>query len=61
MEQNCGPVREPAEQVVKQIRSARRQFSAEVKIRIVVCAVEFCKVVHRRPPAFINRIRSGER
>ena len=32
-----GPVKEPAEQVVKEIRRAtRRQFSAEEKIRIVL-------------------------
>jgi transposase len=37
MGQKSGPVREPAEQVVKQIRRAtRRQFSAEEKIRIVL-------------------------
>jgi transposase len=34
---NPGPVKEPAEQVVKDIRRAtRRQFSAEEKIRIVL-------------------------
>ena len=32
-----GPVKEPAEQVVKEVRRAtRRQFSAEEKIRIVL-------------------------
>src|SRR5437870_2030901 len=37
MEQKSGPVKEPAEQVVKEIRRAtRRQFSAEEKIRIVL-------------------------
>ena len=37
MGQKSGPVKEPAEQVVKEIRRAtRRQFSAEEKIRIVV-------------------------
>ena len=37
MGQNPGPVKEPAEQVVKEIRRAtRRQFSAEEKIRIVL-------------------------
>jgi transposase len=37
MGQKSGPVREPAEQVVKDIRRAtRRQFSAEEKIRIVL-------------------------
>jgi transposase len=37
MGQKSGPLREPAEQVVKQIRRAtRRQFSAEEKIRIVL-------------------------
>src|SRR6266699_1563403 len=37
MGQKSGPVKEPAEQVVKQIRRAtRRQFSAEEKIRIVL-------------------------
>ena len=37
MGQKSGPVREPAEQVMKDIRRAtRRQFSAEEKIRIVL-------------------------
>ena len=37
MGQNCGPVKEPAEQVVKATRrTTRRQFSAEEKIRIVL-------------------------
>ena len=37
MGQKSGPVKEPAEQVVKEIRRAtRRQFSAEEKIRIVL-------------------------
>jgi len=37
MGQKPGPVKEPVEQVVKQIRRAtRRQFSAEEKIRIVL-------------------------
>src|SRR3954451_10966974 len=37
MGQKSGPVKEPAEQVVKGIRRAtRRQFSAEEKIRIVL-------------------------
>ena len=37
MRQKSGPVREPAEQVVKDIRRAtRRHFSAEEKIRIVL-------------------------
>ena len=37
MGQKSGPVKKPAEQVVKQIRRAtRRQFSAEEKIRIVL-------------------------
>ena len=37
MGQKSGPAREPAEQVVKEIRRAiRRQFSAEEKIRIVL-------------------------
>ena len=37
MGQKSGPTREPAEQVVKEIRRAtRRQFSAEEKIRIVL-------------------------
>ena len=36
MGQKSGPVKEPAEQLVKEIRRAtRRQFSAEEKIRIV--------------------------
>jgi len=36
MKQTSGPVKRPAEQVVKDIRRAtRRQFSAEEKIRIV--------------------------
>src|SRR5215207_2688817 len=37
MRQKSGPVKEPAEQLVKEIRRAtRRQFSAEEKIRIVL-------------------------
>jgi hypothetical protein len=37
MGQKSGPVKEPAEQVMKEIRRAtRRQFSAEEKIRIVL-------------------------
>jgi transposase len=37
MGQKSGPVKEPAKQVVKEIRRAtRRQFSAEEKIRIVL-------------------------
>jgi transposase len=37
MGQKSGPAKEPAEQVVKQIRRmTRRQFSAEEKIRIVL-------------------------
>ena len=37
MRQKSGPVKEPAEKVVKDIRRAtRRQFSAEEKIRIVL-------------------------
>ena len=37
MRQKSGPVREPADQVVKAIRRAtRRHFSAEDKIRIVL-------------------------
>jgi transposase-like protein len=37
MGQQSGPVKEPAEQIVKEIRRAtRRQFSAEEKIRIVL-------------------------
>ena len=37
MGQKSGPEKEPAEQVIKQIRQAtRRQFSAEEKIRIVL-------------------------
>ena len=37
MRQKFGPVKQPAEQVVKDIRRAtRRQFSAEEKIRIVL-------------------------
>jgi transposase-like protein len=37
MGQKSGPVKEPAEQVVREIRrSPRRQFSAEEKIRIVL-------------------------
>ena len=37
MGQKSGPVKEPAEQVIKAIRRAtRRQFSAEEKIRIVL-------------------------
>ena len=37
MGQKSGPVKKPAEQVVKEIRRAtRRQFTAEEKIRIVL-------------------------
>ena len=37
MGQKSGPVKEPAEQLIKEIRRAtRRQFSAEEKIRIVL-------------------------
>src|SRR5262249_19963119 len=37
MGQKSGPVKQPADQVVKEIRRAtRRQFSAEEKIRIVL-------------------------
>jgi transposase len=37
MRQKSGPVRAPAEQVVKDIRRAtRRHFSAEEKIRVVL-------------------------
>ena len=37
MGQKFGPVKKPAEQVVKEIRRAtRRQFTAEEKIRIVL-------------------------
>ena len=37
MGQKSGPVKEPAERVVKEIgRATRRQFSAEEKIRIVL-------------------------
>jgi transposase len=37
MGQKSGPKKEPAEQVIKEIRRAtRRQFSAEEKIRIVL-------------------------
>ena len=37
MRQKSGPVRSPAEQVVKDIRRAtRRHFSAEEKIRVVL-------------------------
>ena len=37
MRQKSGPAREPAEQVVKEIRRAtRRHFSAEEKIRVVL-------------------------
>ena len=37
MRQKSGPVKQPAEQVVKDIRRAtRRQFSAEEKIRVVL-------------------------
>ena len=40
MGQKTGPVKEPAEQVVKEIRRAtRRQFSAEEKIRIVLAGL----------------------
>src|SRR5205814_10428638 len=46
MGQKSGPVKEPAEQVVKEIRRAtRRQFSAEEKIRIVLSGLrgELCR------------------
>jgi transposase len=52
MGQKSGPVKEPAEQLVKEIRRAtRRQFSAEEKIRIVLSGlrgedsiVELCRL-----------------
>jgi transposase len=51
MGQKSGPVKEPVEQLVKEIRRAtRRQFSAEEKIRIVLSGlrgedtiVELCR------------------
>jgi transposase len=51
MRQKSGPEKEPADQVVKEIRRAtRRQFSAEEKIRIVLSGlrgedsiVELCR------------------
>ena len=51
MRQKSGPVREPADQVVRNIRRAtRRHFSAEDKIRIVLAGLrgedsiaEFCR------------------
>jgi len=51
MGQKSGPVKKPAEQVVREIRRAtRRQFSAEEKIRIVLSGlrgedsiVELCR------------------
>ena len=51
MGQKSGPVKQPAEQVVREIRRAiRRQFSAEEKIRIVLSGlrgedsiVELCR------------------
>jgi len=40
MGQKSGPVKEPTEQLMKEIRRAtRRQFSAEEKIRIVLCGL----------------------
>ncbi len=40
MGQKSGPVKEPADQLVKEIRRAtRRQFSAEEKIRIVLAGL----------------------
>src|ERR687891_1657943 len=40
MKQTSGPARRPAEAVIKEIRRAtRRQFSAEEKIRIVLCGL----------------------
>jgi transposase len=40
MGQKFGPVKEPAEQIVKEIpRATRREFSAEEKIRIVLSAL----------------------
>ena len=53
MRQKSGPVKEPAEKVVKDIRRAtRRQFSAEEKIRIVLeglrgeeSIAELCRLV----------------
>ena len=57
MGQKSGPVKEPAEQVVKEIRRAtRRQFSAEEKIRIVLSGLrgedsiaELCRREGHRP------------
>jgi transposase len=40
--QQSEPVKDPAEQVIKEIRRAtRRQFSAEEKIRIVLFGLRF--------------------
>jgi transposase-like protein len=40
MVQKSGPAKEPAEQVIREIRrSTRRQFSAEEKIRIVLSSL----------------------
>ena len=61
MGQKSGPVKEPAEQVIEEIRRAtRRQFSAEEKIRIVLSGLrgedsiaELCRregIVQTFPP-----------
>jgi transposase-like protein len=65
MGQKSGPVKEPAERVVKEIRRAtRRQFSAEEKIGIVLSGLrgedsiaELC----RREGVVQNSITAGRR
>ena len=52
MGQKSGPVKKPAEQVVKEIRRAtRRQFTAEEKIRIVLSGLRGEDKYRRAVPA----------
>jgi transposase-like protein len=76
MGQKSGPVKEPAEQVVKEIRRAtRRQFSAEEKIRIVLSGLrgedsiaELCRregivqnLYYRRSKEFLEAGKKSDR
>src|SRR5215471_19832344 len=69
MGQNSGPAKEPAEQVIKQIRRAtRRQFSAEEKIRIVLSGLrgedsiaELCRPRGDRPEPLLPLVERVSR
>jgi len=51
MGQQSGPVKEPAEQVIKAIRRAtRQQFSAEEKMRIVLSGLRGEDSIAAAPP-----------